>query len=109
MREAWGPVAVWAVRHGQSTANAAFAEAERTGSTAVPTGLDRDVPLSELGVAQARGLGRWFAREDGPVDLVVCSRGDGGPERFRLAVAALGRGGARRGCVRWGVGAVPLG
>ncbi|MEU1186819.1 histidine phosphatase family protein [Streptomyces sp. NPDC005859] len=68
--------ALWAVRHGQSTANVAFAEAERTGSTALPlAGRDSDVPLSALGQAQARTLVGWLgghAPGTGP-DLVVCS------------------------------------
>jgi broad specificity phosphatase PhoE len=57
-----------AVRHGESTANAAFAAGEPV------AGADADVGLSELGVRQAGALGRWFAgmRGGGP-DLVVCS------------------------------------
>nr|WP_020126004.1 histidine phosphatase family protein [Streptomyces sp. 303MFCol5.2] len=68
--------ALWAVRHGQSTANVAFAEAERTGSADLPVaGRDSDVPLSALGRAQARTLASWLAGHApgaGP-DLVVCS------------------------------------
>ncbi len=74
--------ALWAVRHGESTANVAYAEAERTGSTVPLPGRGADVPLSELGRAQAGALGRWLAgiaagdgaegRSQGP-DLVVCS------------------------------------
>ncbi|MEU3312822.1 histidine phosphatase family protein [Streptomyces sp. NPDC006662] len=66
--------AVWAIRHGQSTANVAFAEAERSGSAALPVnGRDRDVPLSETGQVQAQALGAWLtALAKGP-DLVVCS------------------------------------
>ncbi|MFF2025287.1 histidine phosphatase family protein [Streptomyces sp. NPDC058171] len=66
---------LWAVRHGQSTANLAFAAAEATGSTAPLPGRDRDVPLSDLGAAQAGALGDWLAGRTpgtGP-DLVVCS------------------------------------
>jgi probable phosphoglycerate mutase len=50
------------VRHGQSTANAAFAAAE-AGGPAGPelTGRDADVPLSPTGWAQAAQLGRWLA------------------------------------------------
>lgn len=68
--------ALWAVRHGQSTANVAFAEAERTGSADLPVaGRDSDVPLSALGRAQARALAGWLAGHapgTGP-DLVICS------------------------------------
>ncbi|MFF6781535.1 histidine phosphatase family protein [Streptomyces sp. NPDC012510] len=78
------------VRHGQSTANAAYAEAERTGSTEPLPGLGSEVPLSEPGRAQARALGAWLAGISGDgsddrsgdgnghdggrgPDLVVCS------------------------------------
>jgi broad specificity phosphatase PhoE len=68
--------ALWAVRHGQSAANVAFAQAERTGSPDLPVaGRDSDVPLSTLGRAQARALAGWLvghAPHAGP-DLVVCS------------------------------------
>lgn len=53
-----------AVRHGQSTANAAYARALRTGEE--PEGLpdrDAEVGLTGLGVRQARALGAgWLAR-----------------------------------------------
>ncbi|MEU5756719.1 phosphoglycerate mutase family protein [Streptomyces sp. NPDC047829] len=79
---------LWAVRHGQSTANVAFAAAA-SGSTVPVPGRDQDVPLSGLGAAQAVALGDWLAGQTpgaGP-DLVVCSPyarapdvgGDGGP------------------------------
>lgn len=68
--------AIWAVRHGQSTANVAFAEAERNGGADLPVaGRDSDVPLSALGQAQARTLAGWLSGHTpgtGP-DLVVCS------------------------------------
>lgn len=65
-----------AVRHGQSTANVAFAEAARTGATGLPMdGTDADVALSDLGGLQAAALGRWLAglEEDRRPHLVVCS------------------------------------
>ncbi|MFE7763114.1 histidine phosphatase family protein [Streptomyces sp. NPDC057438] len=49
------------VRHGQSTANVAYAEAERTGSTVPLPGRDAEVPLSALGRTQAGALGGWLA------------------------------------------------
>lgn len=66
---------LWAVRHGESTANVAFAAAEESGSTSPVPGRDRDVPLSALGTTQAAALGDWLAGQEpeaGP-DLVVCS------------------------------------
>lgn len=57
-----------AVRHGESTANVAFAAGEPVAGAAA------DVGLSELGVRQAGALGRWFAGLGGVgPDLVVCS------------------------------------
>ncbi|WP_272920691.1 phosphoglycerate mutase family protein [Streptomyces sp. SID1328] len=70
-----GLEALWAVRHGESTANVAFAAAAASRSTEPVAGRDRDVALSPLGVRQAKALGGWLARQDyssGP-DLVVCS------------------------------------
>ncbi|MEU2249359.1 histidine phosphatase family protein [Streptomyces sp. NPDC019224] len=65
---------LWAVRHGQSTANVAFAKAERAGAGAPRVaGRDCDVPLSDHGRAQARALGRWLSGYGGELDLVVCS------------------------------------
>lgn len=50
------------VRHGESTANAAFAAAEAAGRAETGlTGRDAGVPLSPRGRAQAAGLGRWLA------------------------------------------------
>lgn len=66
---------LWSVRHGQSTANVAFAAAEDSGTIVPVPGRDRDVPLSDLGAVQAVALGEWLAGqapEAGP-DLVVCS------------------------------------
>jgi len=65
------------VRHGQSSANVVFARAAETGDPAlsVPEPCDAVVPLSPLGVEQARAAGRWLgglAAADRP-DLVVCS------------------------------------
>ncbi|UGQ12182.1 histidine phosphatase family protein [Yinghuangia sp. ASG 101] len=65
-----------AVRHGQSTANAAFEEAARTGATGLPVaGADADVPLSGPGRAQASALGVWLAASapERRPEVVVCS------------------------------------
>jgi 2,3-bisphosphoglycerate-dependent phosphoglycerate mutase len=67
-----GPTAVSAVRHGQSTANAAFAQANATGALTVPIAeRDADLPLTDLGRAQAADLGRRLAGQ--PPQLVYCS------------------------------------
>jgi 2,3-bisphosphoglycerate-dependent phosphoglycerate mutase len=66
------PATLTAVRHGQSTANAAFAQAHATGALTVPiTERDADLPLTDLGRAQAADLGRHLAAE--PPHLVYCS------------------------------------
>ena len=52
------------VRHGESTANVAREQAHAAGAEVIDVGArDADVPLSELGTAQAEALGRWFATE----------------------------------------------
>ncbi|MEW2266834.1 histidine phosphatase family protein [Streptomyces sp. NPDC047853] len=89
---------LWAVRHGQSTANVAFAAAEESGSTVPVPGRDRDVPLSGLGTAQAVALGNWLAGhapEAGP-DLVVCSPYARALQTWEgMAARAAGLGGPR--------------
>lgn len=66
------PTALTAVRHGQSTANAAFAHANATGALTVPIAeRDADLPLTDLGRAQAADLGRHLAAQ--PPQLVYCS------------------------------------
>jgi probable phosphoglycerate mutase len=66
------PAQLIAVRHGQSTANAAFAEAALTGALSVPiTERDADLPLTHLGAAQAAAVGRRLATD--PPQVVYCS------------------------------------
>jgi len=64
------------VRHGQSTANVAFADAQARGlADHGLTGRDADIELSPLGWEQAAHLGRWLAAQpvDQRPDVVVCS------------------------------------
>ncbi len=66
------PAQLTAVRHGQSTANAAFAEAAVTGALSVPiTERDADLPLTHLGAAQAAAVGRRLIAD--PPQVVYCS------------------------------------
>ncbi len=56
------PSTLWLVRHGESVANVASVAAWRAGAEVIETtGRDADVDLTELGVIQARTLGRWLA------------------------------------------------
>lgn len=58
------PSALWVVRHGQSAGNVARDEATAQGLPRIALEhRDVDVPLSDLGQAQARALGRWFAQD----------------------------------------------
>jgi broad specificity phosphatase PhoE len=62
-----------AVRHGQSLANLAFANAEASGGEPVGLGgRDADVALSPAGRDQAAALGRWV-RDQTPFGVVYCS------------------------------------
>ncbi|MEZ0066060.1 putative phosphoglycerate mutase [Streptacidiphilus sp. MAP12-20] len=61
-----GPLTLTAVRHGQSTANAAFHAAEAVGALDVGISCrDADLSLTTLGRDEARALGRWLATRDG--------------------------------------------
>ena len=64
-RPRW-PSRLWLVRHGQSAGNVARDRAHASGAERIALDIrDVDVPLSELGGAQADALGRWFARGEG--------------------------------------------
>ena len=56
------PKRLWLVRHGQSQGNVARDAAHEAGHSVIDLDLrDVDVPLSDLGHAQAEAAGRWFA------------------------------------------------
>ena len=63
------PLSLTVVRHGQSTANAAFEAAEAVGALDVGISCrDADLPLTALGRGQAAALGHWIAaRGEGPL------------------------------------------
>ena len=68
------PSHLWLVRHGQSAGNVARDAADAAGAERIAvTGRDVDVPLSPMGEEQARGLGRWFAREPVLPEVVLVS------------------------------------
>lgn len=61
MRQRW-PERLWIVRHGQSAGNVARERAVAAGLGTIDIAVrDVDVPLSDLGHAQATALGDWFA------------------------------------------------
>ena len=60
-RQNW-PEKLWLVRHGQSQGNVARDAAHEAGAHEIDIDLrDVDVPLSALGIEQAKAAGRWFA------------------------------------------------
>lgn len=78
---------MWLIRHGESTANVAAAEAERSGAEVIPVDhRDADVPLSALGERQARALGRELARRGDGEDAVRVSLS---PYRRAVSTAEL--------------------
>ncbi len=63
MTSRW-PATLWVVRHGQSAGNVARDAAHAANLDRIAlSGRDVDVPLSELGEAQSRALGAWFATQ----------------------------------------------
>ena len=75
MNARW-PARLWIVRHGESAGNVARDRADAAGLGRIDIAhRDMDVPLSDLGEAQSRALGRWFAAMapgDRP-EVVLCS------------------------------------
>jgi broad specificity phosphatase PhoE len=60
-RQHW-PERLWLVRHGQSQGNVARDIADEAGHHEIAIDVrDVDVPLSELGIRQAKAVGEWFA------------------------------------------------
>ena len=56
------PSRLWIVRHGESAGNVAHAFAYENRHDRIDIAeRDVEVPLSDLGRAQAAALGRWFA------------------------------------------------
>ncbi|MEY9844044.1 putative phosphoglycerate mutase [Streptacidiphilus sp. BW17] len=91
-----GPLTLTAVRHGQSTANAAFQAAEAVGALDVGiTCRDADLSLTTLGRAEARALGRWLATrsEDGVPQSLWVSPYLRTQETAELVVEELDRAG----------------
>ena len=61
MAQFW-PDRLWLIRHGQSQGNVARDAAEAAAAATIDIDMrDVDVPLSDLGHAQAKAAGAWFA------------------------------------------------
>ncbi|NMM79636.1 histidine phosphatase family protein [Acidovorax sp. SRB_14] len=70
------PRTLWIVRHGESAGNVARDAAEAGGLPMIDLAWrDIDVPLSDLGHAQSRALGQWFARQarEHQPEVILCS------------------------------------
>jgi broad specificity phosphatase PhoE len=81
------------IRHGQSAANVAFPRADEQGLLESGlAGRDTDVALTDLGVEQARAVGRWLAGlPAGELpEVVITSPYLRARETWRIAVEAAG-------------------
>ncbi|MCT9933120.1 histidine phosphatase family protein [Planotetraspora sp. A-T 1434] len=97
-----GPAGLlYAVRHGQSTGNAAFAAAEIDGTTVIPSD-DMAISLTDLGERQAAAVGRWLAAlaEDEAPDMVWCSPYLRAGQTWQVAERELGAAGRPLPCHR---------
>ena len=75
MRQRW-PAKLWIVRHGQSAGNVARDAADAAGLREIDLKIrDVDVPLSDLGHAQADAVGHWFGGlpEDEKPEVILSS------------------------------------
>ncbi|MBP2706295.1 histidine phosphatase family protein [Microbispora sp. RL4-1S] len=82
---------ITAVRHGQSTANAALARAVRDGLAVRIPGRDADIELSPYGRAQAAAVGDWLAGDpdDRMPHAVWCSPYRRARETWSIAAERL--------------------
>ncbi|MDP1820480.1 MAG: histidine phosphatase family protein [Acidimicrobiales bacterium] len=85
------PTSLTLVRHAESAGNVANDAALEAGLPELDlASRDMDVPLSELGEAQATALGAWFAGRPSPPDVVWCSPYRRAVDTATLALAAAG-------------------
>nr|BFE75119.1 histidine phosphatase family protein [Actinoplanes digitatis] len=83
------------IRHGQSVANVAFPLADEKGLLESGlTGRDTDVELTDLGVEQARAVGRWLAAlpAERVPEVVIVSPYLRARETWRIAADSSGLG-----------------
>ena len=85
------PRELWLLRHGQSLGNVARDAAGESEIEVLDIAeRDMDVPLSELGAAQAIAFGRWLGAQQHPPDVVLTSPYVRAVETAELAVGAAG-------------------
>ncbi|MDQ1816401.1 histidine phosphatase family protein [Massilia sp. CCM 9210] len=92
MEQKW-PQQIWLVRHGQSAGNVARDAAEAAAGLLIDIAeRDVDVPLSPLGVEQARALAGWFAAmpEDQRPNVVLHSPYVRAADTARIIMEQLG-------------------
>jgi 2,3-bisphosphoglycerate-dependent phosphoglycerate mutase len=80
------------IRHGQSASNVAFPEANAQNLLdSGLTGRDTDVELTDLGIEQARAVGRWLATLPGDAlpQVVITSPYRRARETWRIAAEGL--------------------
>ena len=81
------------IRHGQSTANVAFPQADAGLSESGLTYRDADVELTDVGVRQAEAIGRWLGAvpEDRLPEIAITSPYLRARETWRIAAKISGR------------------
>jgi broad specificity phosphatase PhoE len=85
------PRTLWLVRHAESAGNVANAAALAAGLPELDLAhRDMDVPLSDLGIRQARALALWVQGLDEPPDVVWCSPYRRAHDTALLALDAAG-------------------
>ena len=91
LKAAW-PSRLYIIRHGESEANVANAQALAVGAQELSvSGPDRNVPLSPRGVAQASALGAWLKTVDPPPATFLVSPYRRCIETASVAIASSGR------------------
>jgi len=87
------PCTLWIARHGQSAGNVARDAAQAARAFSIDYDVrDADVPLSDLGMHQARALGAWFARlpvQEQP-NVFLCSPYVRARQTLEQVVTAMG-------------------
>ena len=85
------PTELWLLRHGQSLGNVARDLASDADVETLDIAeRDMDVPLSELGIRQARAFGRWLGTQERRPDVVLASPYVRAAQTAQVALEAAG-------------------